>query len=100
MLPVAIQANDILQAAITMLVGLLIFLTLGNRLNIIEWTIIRPKSPNETKSQLKRRINGGGGQSPCCKQIGSGDKNDDRKMIYVSLYFILTSILYDKLDSP
>ena len=41
----------------------------------------------------------GGGQSPCCKQIGNGDKNDDRKMIYVSLYFILTSIVYDKLDS-
>ena len=41
----------------------------------------------------------GGGQSPCCKQIGNGDKNEDRKMIYVSLYFILTSILYDKLDS-
>ena len=62
------QATDrFLQAAITMLVGLLIFLTLGYRLNIIEWTFIRPKSPNETKSQLKRRINGGGGQSPCCK---------------------------------
>ena len=41
----------------------------------------------------------GGGQSPCCIQIGNGDKNDDRKMIYVSLYFILTSIIYDKLDS-
>ncbi|CAN5291098.1 hypothetical protein BH18THE2_BH18THE2_05550 [soil metagenome] len=31
--------------------------------------------------------------------MGNGDKNDDRKIIYVSLYFILTSIVYDKFDS-
>ena len=60
MLLVAIQANDILQAATTVLVGLLIFLTLGYRFNLIEWTFIGPKSPNETKSQLKTRINSGG----------------------------------------
>jgi hypothetical protein len=54
MLLVAIQANDILQAATTVLVGLLIFLTLGYRFNLIEWTLIGPKS------QLKGRINRGG----------------------------------------
>jgi hypothetical protein len=54
MLLVAIQANDILQAATTVLVGLLIFLTLGYRFNLIEWTFIGPKS------QLKGRIKGSG----------------------------------------
>jgi uncharacterized membrane protein len=55
-----LSSADILQASTTVLVGLLIFLTLGYRFNLIEWTFIRPKSANETKSQLKRRINGGG----------------------------------------
>lgn len=58
--PMAIQTNDLLQATTTALVGLLIFLTLGHRSNMIECRFVRPSSPGETQSNLRRRINGGG----------------------------------------
>jgi hypothetical protein len=52
-----ISASDILQSAVTLLVGLLIFLTLGHRFNLIEYVLI----PAQGGSKLKKRIQVGVG---------------------------------------